>query len=159
VTGFGGANKVVVRNQQPFPQFLKGPHNRIHIALWVNTVFTGFSLDLLAMLIRTGQEKNIVPPHPPVAGYAIGRHSRIGMTDMKFVTGKIDGCRHIISSIAHKHSSGMNRLQITKAKAGLDSFRHFIHLEDLLYQKSNAAAIFEKSLKKIYFFCKKEVDC
>ena len=85
-----GADEIVIGNAQLFPKELEPCHNLVHISLWRNPCLLGLLLDLLAVLVRASQEKDIMPRQPLVAGNSISQRSAVSMANMQLGAGVIN---------------------------------------------------------------------
>jgi hypothetical protein len=83
----GGANVVVIGNVERSIHLAKT--RRIPVGQFERrqAFLDGGLLHLQTMLIRSGQETNVVAVEPLEAGNRVGRHDRIGMTDMRHAIG------------------------------------------------------------------------
>ncbi len=90
VAFLGGAKKIIVGNFQPFPQALEGSHDFIYIFNGRNPQVFRLTLNLLAVLIAAGEEKDIFPFGPVIAGNGIRHRGAVSMTDVQFFTGIIN---------------------------------------------------------------------
>ena len=89
----GRADEAVIADVHQLPQILDALgalHDVINKLLRGDAGLLGLQLDLLAVLIGTGQELDIVALQALVAGHGIGRHSAVGMADMQLIAGVID---------------------------------------------------------------------
>jgi len=69
-----GADEAVIGNIEQLPELLDPVHNVVDIGLWRDALVLGFALDLLAMLIRAGQEHDIKTLQALIAGHGIRCH-------------------------------------------------------------------------------------
>ncbi len=58
----GSSNKTVVGNVHQLPQLLDAGHDLVYILLRGNACSLRLLLDLLAVLVRAGEEHHIAPP-------------------------------------------------------------------------------------------------
>ena len=91
VVVIGGADKAVVADIQQLPQILDGGHDLVHVLLGGDAGISGLILDLLAVLIGTGQEHDVVALHPLEAGQRIAGHGGVAVADVQLIAGVIDG--------------------------------------------------------------------
>ena len=100
VSLFGRADEVVVGDlevgphRRPARDHLVGPRLRIH------AVLARRALDLLAVLVGSGQEVGPVAAQTVVPGGGIGGDRRIGVTDVRNVVHVVDRRRYV-KRIAH----------------------------------------------------------
>ena len=91
VVVIGGADKAVVADIQQLPQILDGGHDLVHILLGGDAGIGSLILDLLAVLIGTGQEHDVVALHPLEAGQRITCHGGVAVANVQLIAGVIDG--------------------------------------------------------------------
>ena len=92
----GGAHEAVVGDVHQLPQGLEGGHDIIHILLGGHALFLGLALDLLAMLVRAGEEIHVIPGHALIPGDGVRGHGAVGMADVQLIAGVVDGRGNIV---------------------------------------------------------------
>ncbi len=89
--GFAGrADKIVVGDIHEPPEILNARHNAIDILFGLHPLLPRDFLYLLAMLIRPGQEHDIIARLPLEARHGVCGHCAIGVADMQLVAGVVD---------------------------------------------------------------------
>ena len=91
----GRPDEPVIGNVQQLPEILDADDNLIDILLGRHALGFGLALDFLAMLVRAGQEHDIIALQPFVAGHGVGGNGRVGMTDMQLVARIVNRCRDV----------------------------------------------------------------
>ncbi|MCG3173220.1 MAG: hypothetical protein GMKNLPBB_01398 [Myxococcota bacterium] len=86
-----GADEIIVADVEFLPGVLKVDHEEIRVLLGRTVEFRCRLLDLLSMLVGSGQEKHVVPQRAMVARQHIGGDGCIGVADMGFVVDVING--------------------------------------------------------------------
>mgnify|MGYP007134721613 CR=1 FL=1 len=89
----GRADEAVIADVHQFPQILDALgafDDVVDELLRGDACFFGFQLDLLAVLIGTGQELDIVALQALVAGHGVGGHGAVGVADVQLIAGVID---------------------------------------------------------------------
>src|SRR5215467_3763258 len=115
--GFRGPDKGIVRDVQAFPKLLKLRGEFVAVRLRIDAGLRRGLLDFLAMLIETGEEKDIASSKAPVASQYISGDGGVGMADMRHVVDVIDrSCDVELVLIAHSSASKDNRLETAKAR-------------------------------------------
>ena len=92
----GGADKAVVGNIHELPELFEAAGDHIGIFLGGLASLRGVAFYFLTVLIRSGQEKHIMPRHSLVAGERIGIDRAVSMPDVRVGARVIDGGRDII---------------------------------------------------------------
>ena len=98
------ADEAVVRNIHELPQVenaLFAADDVVHELLRGHARVARFVLDLLAVLVRAGQEHDVVARQTLVARHRVGRHGAVGVADVELVGGVVDGGRDIESLLVH----------------------------------------------------------
>ena len=96
----------VVADVQQLPQILDGGYDLVHILLGGHTGVGGLVLDLLAVLIGTGQEHDVIALHPLEACQCVAGDSGIAVADVQFVAGVVDGSGNVECLVlAHENDS------------------------------------------------------
>ena len=107
----GGADKPVVADVHQLPQRLKAAlalHDIIHKLLRRYPGSLGSFLDLLAVLIRAGQEHNVAAGQPLIAGHAVGGHRAVAVPDVQLVRRVVDRGGNIKLFSLHRLTSRAN---------------------------------------------------
>ena len=86
----GRADEVVVLDVHQLPELLDAVHDVIDVRLRRHAGVTRLALDLLPVLVRTGQEKHVVAGLLLEAGHGVRRGRAVAVTDMQVVTGVVD---------------------------------------------------------------------
>ena len=89
----GRADEAVIGDVHELPQVQDAAgalDDLIHEGLGRDAGFLRFLLDLLAMLVRAGEEHHIEAAQPLVAGDGVGGDGAVGVADVKFVRGVVD---------------------------------------------------------------------
>ena len=103
MTFFGGTNEVIIGNIQFFPKLLEHANNLIGVFNRGNPCFFGFLFNLLAVFIRTGQEKDIIAVQTLETSHAVRNGCAIGMSDVQFRTGVVNrGGNVVLWFFAHE---------------------------------------------------------
>ena len=95
----GSADEAVVGDVHQLPKILHAPlafHDLVHELLGSDTGLVGLGLDLLSVLIGTGEEHDVKAVEALVAGDGVGCHGAVGVADVKLIRGVVDGGRDII---------------------------------------------------------------
>lgn len=104
-----GADEAVVGDIHQLPQVLDplgALHNVVHKLLGGNAGLLGLVLDLLAVLVGAGEKQHVAAGQPLIAGHGVGGHGAVGVADVQFVAGVVDGGRNIkFLSFHGSHSS------------------------------------------------------
>ena len=86
----GGADEVVVIHIHQFPQILDACHDLVHIGLRGHALGLGLALDLLAVLVRAGEEVGVIAFQLLEAGGGVGGDAAIGVADVQVVAGVVN---------------------------------------------------------------------
>jgi tRNA(Ile)-lysidine synthetase-like protein len=78
-----GSDKIIIRDFHGLPQFFNSFNNFINMLLWGNSLFHGYFLDLLPMLICSCKEHNIISCQTFKPCHCISHDSTIGMPNVK----------------------------------------------------------------------------
>ena len=103
----GGADEAVVGNVHQLPQIADAPlslHDAVHKGLGGHAGLLGLGLDLLAVLIGTGEEHHVVALQTLVAGDGVGGYGAVGMADVQLVRWIVDGRCDIKRILFHRWS-------------------------------------------------------
>ena len=76
-------DEIVVRNLHRFPQVLNPCHNLVDISLRTYALFLGKGLNLLSVLVGTGQESHVIAAQTLKSGHCIGHHRTVSVSYMK----------------------------------------------------------------------------
>ncbi len=90
------ANKIVVRNFQPFPKLLKTDDGLVALFLRADPVFFGRLLNLLPVLVGAGQKKGGRSEQTVIVRQHIRQNRRVRMADMRLIVHIIDRSRYVI---------------------------------------------------------------
>ncbi len=85
----------IVRDVQPFPEFLKLGCKLVAMGLRVDAGFGRGLLNFLSMLIEPGEKEDVASSQAPVASKDVGSHGGIGVSDMRHVVHVIDRRRDV----------------------------------------------------------------
>ncbi|MNI13198.1 hypothetical protein D3C73_664130 [compost metagenome] len=97
-----GTDKIVIRDVQLAPQLLDSHHDVVDERLRRLAGLCCLLLNLLPMLIGTGQITDFIAAQPLVAGHRIPGHRRVGMADVQLIARIIDrGCQIKCFLVAH----------------------------------------------------------
>ena len=98
------ADEAVVRNIHELPQVensLFAADDVVDELLRGHARVARFVLDLLAVLVRSGQEHDVVARQALVARHRVGRHGTVGVADVELIGRVIDGGGDIESLLVH----------------------------------------------------------
>lgn len=95
MTGFSGADEIVVADVQPGPGFGKKGRNRIGKFQRIHAGGIGGLLNFQAVLISSGEEVNPIAKQAVPANQGITHNCGVGMTEMGFGVDVIYGCRGV----------------------------------------------------------------
>ena len=98
------ADEAVVRNIHELPQVenaLFAADDVVDKLLRGHARVARFVLDLLAVLVRSGQEHDVVARQALVARHRVGRHGTVGVADVELIGRVIDGGGDIESLLVH----------------------------------------------------------
>ena len=98
----GGADEVVILNVHQLPQILGLGDDLVHKLLRRYTRFLGLALDLLTVLVGSGEEIGVVAGHLLEPGHAVRRHGRVRVTDGHVAGRIIDRRRDIKLRFFHE---------------------------------------------------------
>ena len=107
----GGADEAVVGNVHQLPQIQHAPltgDDVVHKLLGGHACGLGLVLDLLAMLVGSGEEHDVIALKPLEARHGVRRHGAVGVADVELGGRVIDGGGNVIITsafFAHKESS------------------------------------------------------
>ena len=87
-----GADEIVVFNLHQLPKLLGVGHNFIDILLGRYALLGRLALDLLSVLVRTGEEIGVVARQLLKARHRVRRHGGVGVPDVHVARRVIDGC-------------------------------------------------------------------
>ena len=85
-----GADEVVVVHIHQFPQVFDACHDLVHIGLRGHALGLGLALDLLAVLVRAGEEVGVIAFQLFEAGGGVGGDAAIGVADVQVVAGVVN---------------------------------------------------------------------
>ena len=89
------ADKLIIRDIQQFPEFFYFFCHSIHIFLRSYGRFFCFLLNLLTVLIKSSQIKNVMIHHTLIASQDITSNGCIGRSNMEFPRWVINRCRNV----------------------------------------------------------------
>ena len=98
----GGADEAVVGDVHQLPQIQNAPvaqNDVVNELLGSDAGLLGLLLDLLAVLVCSGKELDIVAHQPLVAGHGIGGHGAVSMADVQIGTGIVNGGGNIVITL------------------------------------------------------------
>ena len=99
-----GTDEPVVGDVHQLPQVQNAPvslNNVVHKLLGGNARLPGLVLNLLPVLVGAGQEHHLTAGEPLVPGHGVGSYGAVGVADVKFVAGVIDGGGDIKTFLFH----------------------------------------------------------
>ena len=109
VIGVCGADEAVIGDVHQLPQVLNSLlplHNLVHKLFGCNAGLLGLRLNLLSMLVGTGEKADVIALQPLIPSHGICGHRAVGMADMQFIRRVINGRGNIkfpLASLAHKN--------------------------------------------------------
>ena len=131
----GGADEVVVLDVHQLPQILGGGDDLIDKFLGRLASLRGLALDLLAMLVRAGEEVGVVAELLFEARHRVGGHGGVGVADVHVAAGVVDGRGDVERALFLHEISLLHSLRAAKRKR--PSFRGalargttLLHMED-----------------------------
>ena len=83
-----GADEAVVGDVHQLPQIPDAPgafHDAVHELLGSDAGLVGLLLDLLAVLVGTGEEHDVLALQPVIPGQGVGGHGAVGVTDVQLI--------------------------------------------------------------------------
>ena len=95
VAVIGRADEIAVINVHQLPQILDARDNLVHIFLRRDALFLCLALNLLAMLVRAGQEIDIIARQLLEARHRVRRRGAVGVTDVQVAAGVVNGCSDV----------------------------------------------------------------
>jgi hypothetical protein len=96
------AHKIVIGDVQHLPELPELRDNRVAILLLEYTLFRSDALDVLAMLVRAGEEEHVIPHQTVIARQNIGSDRCIGVTNVWDIVHVVDWRRD--KELAHAPS-------------------------------------------------------
>ena len=100
----GGADEAVVGDVHQLPQIedaLLAADDVVHELLRGHARGLGLVLDLLTVLVRSGQEHHVIAGQALVARHRVGRHRAVGVADVQLVRRVVNGRGDIESFLFH----------------------------------------------------------
>ena len=85
-----GADEVVILHVHQLPEVLDARDDLVDIGLWGHASRGGLALDLLAVLVRAGQEEDVVAGLLLEARHGVGGRRAVAVADMQIIAGIID---------------------------------------------------------------------
>ena len=107
----GGADEVIIFNVHQLPQVLGVGDDLIHISLGGDALFSSLALDLLAVLIRAGQEIGVITRHLLKTGHGVRRHRGVGVADVHVAGGIVNRRGNVILLLLHLVSTFLSELK------------------------------------------------
>ena len=104
VIAVGGADEAVIADVHQLPQIqhaARGGDDVVHELLGRDSGLPGLVLDLLAVLVRTGEEHDLAAGQTLVAGHGVGGHGAVGLTDVEAAGGVVDGSGNVKALVLH----------------------------------------------------------
>ena len=95
VPRLGRADEIIVFDPEFLPEFLKTDNGPFALFDRSDPVRFSCFLDLLTMLIGSGQEPGIIFHRAMIAGHNIAENGRVCVTDMRFIIHIINRCGHV----------------------------------------------------------------
>ena len=131
----GGADEVVVLDVHQLPQILGGGDDLIDKLLGRLAGLRGLALDLLAVLVRAGEEIGVVAKLLFEARHRVRGHGGVGVADVHVAAGVVDGRGDVERALFLHEISLLHSLRAAKRKR--PSFRGalargttLLHMED-----------------------------
>ena len=90
-----GADEVIVLDVHQFPELLGLGNDLVYELLGCYACFGSLFFDLLAVLVRAGEEVGVVAGHALEAGHGVGSHGGVGVADVHVAAGVVDGGRDV----------------------------------------------------------------
>ena len=100
----GGADETVVGDVHQLPQVqnaLFTGDDVVNELLGSDACFLCLLFNLLAVLVSTGQELDVVALQTLVAGHGIGCHGAVSVTDMELGRGIVNGGCNVVITLRH----------------------------------------------------------
>ena len=91
----GGADEAVVADIHQLPQVLDGGNDLIDVLLGSDACIGCLVLDLLAMLVGSGQEHDVIALHPLEAGQRVAGHGGVAVADVQLIAGVVNGSGNV----------------------------------------------------------------
>ena len=85
-----GTDKLVIVDVHQLPQVLHAPvslYDVVHELLGSDAGLLGLGLDLLAVLVRAGEEHDVLAPQAVIPGQRVRGHRTVGVADVELVRG------------------------------------------------------------------------
>ena len=83
-----GADEAVVGDVHQLPQIPDAPgafHDAVHELLGSDAGLVGLLLDLLAVLVGTGEEHDVLALQSVIPGQSVGGHGAVGVADVQLI--------------------------------------------------------------------------
>lgn len=97
---FRRADKVIIRDIQFFPQLLEERYDFIDVFDGLNTFFFSSPLNLLAVFVRAGQEKDVIAAQAVEPSQRVGNRRAVRVPNVKFGAWIVNRCGDIILSFS-----------------------------------------------------------
>ena len=94
-------DKIVIGDFHSIPQSDDSAHDIVHVLLRCHAVLRSHFLDFLTVLVRAGQETDIISRSPLKPCHRIGHDGTVSVSDVKIRAGIINRCRYIKSLFLH----------------------------------------------------------
>ena len=94
----------VIGNFHQFPQVFDACYNFVCVFLGCHALAVCDSFDFLTMFVCTCQEHNVIAAQSFVTCHCVSCYCAVGMTDVQFVTGIVNGCGDIEFFFSHDKS-------------------------------------------------------
>ncbi len=96
----GGADEPVVGDVELVPELLEPRRDHVAVGLGVHALLAGRALDVLAVLVGSGEEEDVPPAQPPRPGQRVRGHRRVGVARVRDVVHVVDR-RGVDGGLAH----------------------------------------------------------
>src|SRR5207302_8039038 len=114
------ADEAVVADVELRPQVGEGRGHGIHLFLRGDTPLGGDAFDIDAVLVGAGQQEDVVTAQAVIAGDRIGGDGGVGVANVGYVIGVIDGRGQVIGG----HSSGPRCRKLERSVGGQQNAPH-----------------------------------
>ena len=98
MSGLRGPDEIIIGDLHGLPEILDTCNYLINVFLRCHACFLSLGLDLLAVLVSSCQEVNVIALKTLESGHGISHDSTVSMPDVKVRAGIINRCGNIISS-------------------------------------------------------------
>ena len=114
-----GADEIIVGDPEPLPERVVALDHLIGQSDGGHPPPGRGALDLLPVLIGSGEKVNVVPKHPVEARQNVGHHGRVGVADVGNVVDVVDGSRDV--ELAHERWTASAATRCT-SRSGTPAF-------------------------------------